>query len=146
MNLSALSALVFKFLIMKFETQNIEIAKPAKEVYAFFADFNNFKKILPNSVSNWQADADHCSFSFDGKIRMAMKFDQKTPPTFLKIIPDGKAPFSYFLSCSISPKENGCLVNIAFEADLNPFMRMLAEKPLEKLVKVIEEKVQEIFI
>lgn len=130
---------------MKFETQEIEINKSPETVYAFFNDFNNFKKILPNSVTDWQADADHCSFSFDGKIKMAMKFEKKIPHTFLNIIPDGKAPFDYSMSCNITPKDTGCMVKISFEASLNPFMKLMAEKPLGKLVGIIEEKVREIF-
>ena len=131
---------------MKLDTKDIIITKPAEEVYAFFADFNNFKKILPDSVTEWKADADSCSFSFDGKIRMAMKFAEKTPPTFLKIIPDGKAVFDYSLSCLITPKETGCVVKISFEASLNPFMAMMAQKPLEKFVEVLEAKVQGLFV
>ena len=131
---------------MKLETKEIAIAKSAEEVYSFFSDFNNYIKILPDSISEWKADTESCSFSFDGKIRMAMKFEVKTPFSFIKIIPSGKALFDYSMSCIITPNENGCFAKISFEASLNPFMKMLAEKPLENFLRVIEGKVQQIFV
>ena len=130
---------------MKFETPEIELHKPAEEVYSFLSDFNNFKKILPDSISDWQADADRCSFTFNKMGKMVLKFEEKTPFTYLKIIPDGKASFDYFLTCNISPQEIGCKVKITFDASLNPFMKMMAEKPLSKFVGIIEEKIREIF-
>jgi hypothetical protein len=130
---------------MTFQTPEIELHKSAEEVYAFFSDFNNFKKILPDNISDWQADADHCSFTFKNMGKMALKFEEKTPFTFLKIIPHGKAPFEYFMTCNITTQEIGCKVKITFDASLNPFMKMMAEKPLSKFVGIIEEKIREIF-
>ncbi len=130
---------------MTFETKEIELVQTSETVYAFFSDFNNFQSILPATITDWQSDADHCSFSFDGKIRMAMMFETKTPPSFLKIIPDGNALFDYSITCNIAPKAAGCVVIISFEAALNPFMAMMAEKPLAKLVATMEEKIRTLF-
>jgi hypothetical protein len=130
---------------MTFETPEIELHKSAEEVYAFFSDFNNFKKLLPSSIEDWQSDADHCSFTLKGMGKMALKFEEKTPFTFLKIIPEGKTPFEYFMTCNITPQEIGCKVKITFDASLNPFMKMMAEKPLSKFVEIIEGKIREIF-
>ena len=130
---------------MKLQTSEISIQKSSETVYNFFSDFNNFKKILPSTITNWEADSEHCSFTFDGKIKMAMKFEEKKPNTYLKIIHDGKSPIDYSLICEITPVENNCKVKITLDAKLNPFMKMMVEKPLTKFVSVIEEKVKEIF-
>lgn len=130
---------------MRIESDKSEINKPAAEVFSFLTDFNNFQKLMPPQVVDWQSTADDCSFKIQGMATIGMKIVEKTPNTFIKIISNGKVPFNFTLNVQlteVSPSQtSGQLI---FEADLNPMMKMMVEKPLTKFFNLLATKMKEL--
>ena len=51
----------------KIESKEVEIAKPAQELYTFLQDMNNFQQLLPQDrISEWKSDGTSCSFKASG--------------------------------------------------------------------------------
>jgi carbon monoxide dehydrogenase subunit G len=130
---------------MRIESDRTEINKPAAEVFAFLTDFNNFQKLMPPQVIDWQSTADECSFKISGMASIGMKIIEKTPNSLIKVTSNGKVPFAFTLNIhltEVSPTQtSGQLI---FEAALNPMMSMMVEKPLGKFFNLLAAKMKEL--
>ena len=111
-----------------------------------FSDFNNFQKLMPEQVADWVSDKTSCSFNIKGMASLGMAHDQLTPFSEVKIKRNGKAPFDFFLTCKIDSADEGSKsdLKLFFDADLNPFLKMMAEKPLTNFLNLLVNKYKEI--
>jgi carbon monoxide dehydrogenase subunit G len=122
----------------RIESEIREVAKPASEIYTFLSDFRNFSNIMPEQVTDWQATADRCSFTIKGMASLGMKIIERKENQLITIERDGKAPFDFKLHCLIgSTGENTSTLQLAFDADLNPMLKMMAEKPLKNFLDLL---------
>ena len=126
------------------ESDSVSINKPAEEVYNFLGDFRNFEKLMPPQVVDWKATSEECSFTIQGMMSIGMKFKQKIPNSLLEIERNGKAPVDFILRCMITGQQR-CDVKLEFDADLNPMMKMLAQRPLTNFLNLLTAKLQDLF-
>jgi hypothetical protein len=127
------------------ESNKVEIKNSIEHVFNYLSNFNNFKHLMPPQVSNWTSSESECSFTINGMATIGMKILEKTPSTHIKIGSYGKVPFDFILHTnltSVSPDTtSGQLV---FEAELNPMIKMMVEKPLTNFFNLLVEKMKEI--
>lgn len=127
----------------KFESEQVLLQADAQKVYHFLGDFRNFEGLLPDQVSNWQADESSCSFTIQGVASLSMCISEKTPYTNIHIVSCGKNPVQYTLDCFLREEEPGrCFAQLEFDAALNPFMKAVASRPLQNFVSLLAEKLQ----
>lgn len=126
------------------EGDTFTINKPAEEVYNFLADFRNFGQLMPDKVVNWKATSEECSFTIEGMASFGMKYKQKIPNSLIEVERHGKAPVDFVLRCSLKGQQK-CEAKFEFDADLNPMMKMLAERPLTNFLNLLGAKLQELF-
>lgn len=133
---------------MKFTGEKKQIDAAKNKVFDFLSDFNNFEKLMPEQVTNWKSDSETCTFSIQGMTTITLKYSKKVPFSFIEVVPDGKAPISFTLQFNIEEveltdqKSTGW---VTIDADLNPMLAMIAKRPLENLVNVMSEKLNDIF-
>ena len=128
---------------MRIESNRTEISKPTSEIYQFLTNFNNFQKLMPEQVVNWQSTEEECSFTIKGMATIGMKIAEKNPSSRIMIVSSGKVPFKF--SMEILLNETGpasCTGQIVFDADLNPMMTLMVEKPLTKFCNLLVEKMK----
>jgi len=128
----------------KIESDQVTIDKTAKEVFDFLSDFNNFEKLMPEQVVDWKSTADECTFTIKGMATLGMKIIEKVPNSLVKVTKNGSAPFEFTLSCMIEDLQSQCRVRLAFDADLNPMMKMMASKPLTNFLNLLVNKLKEL--
>lgn len=130
---------------MRIESVKSEINKPAFKIFSFLTNFNNFQKLMPPQVTNWQSTENDCSFTLSGMATIGMKIVEKTPNSLIKVSSNGKVPFDFTLDIlftETSPTQ--CIGQFIFDADLNPMMKMMVEKPLGKFFNLLAEKLKEV--
>jgi carbon monoxide dehydrogenase subunit G len=129
----------------KMESGVTLIDRPISEVYHFLNDFNNFSHLMPEQVINWQATSDSCSFEIKGLATLGMRIIEREPNSKIVMKSEGKLPFNFFLNANLSTvDENSCNVQLIIDADMNPFISMMAEKPLANFVNVLALKLKEV--
>lgn len=125
----------------RIESDAVKVGKPAEHVYSFLSNFNNFQKLMPEQVTNWESTEEECSFTIAGMATLGMKIVEKNPPIFIKVTRNGSAPFDFTLDCNIKPlAENESEVMLAFNADLNPMLKMMATKPLQNFLNLLVQR------
>jgi len=117
-----------------------------KELYDFLIDFKNFRSILPeDKVENFEYTADSCSFTIRGITSLTIKQISKTPHSSIKFQSEGLAKFNFILEAKLigEPEKQGeCCIELF--ADMNPFIKVMAEKPLIGLVNTMAQKLSQL--
>lgn len=113
-----------------------------ENVFNFLTDFNNFGSLIPqDKIKDYQCTADSCSFVISGMANIGMKIQEKTPPSYIKIASHGKNPFDFTMDIKLNPAgENKTEAQIIFNGNINPFMKMMVEKPLTNFVNMLVDK------
>jgi hypothetical protein len=131
--------------LTKIASDTVEISNSAENVFNYLADFNNFEKLMPPQVTNWQASADECSFTINGMATIGMKIIEKTPFSKISISSSGKVPFEFMLYVLLTEAgAQSCKGQLIFESELNPMMKMMVEKPLGNFFNMLAKKMQDI--
>ncbi len=113
---------------------------------------------MPEQISDWKSTSDDCSFTIKGMASLGMHIKQRMPHSSIVIEDSGKSPFRFLLRCSIAPnassvENNGSLISnegpqslvqLFFDADLNPMMQMMAARPLTNFLNMLVNKLKEI--
>jgi len=127
------------------KSDKVEIKSSQEKVYSFLSDFNNFGKLMPEQVINWQATQETCSFTIKGMTDLALRMDQRNEFSFISYISDGDKPFTFSLNSHIQKtNESEADVQIILNADLNPMLKMMAQRPLQNFVNLLVQKLKEI--
>ena len=129
----------------KIESDKVEIANSAKNIFTYLSDFNNFSKLMPPQVTNWQSSVDECSFTINGMATIGMKIIDKAPHTKITITSHGKVPFEFKLFVLLTEKDaSNCVGQLTFESDMNPMIKMMVEKPLGNFFNMLAQKMKDI--
>ncbi len=117
-----------------------------KDLYDFLSDFKNFASILPeDKVENFTYTADSCNFTIRGITALTIKQISKTPYSSIKFQSEGLAKFNFILEAKFvgeAEKEGQCQIELF--ADMNPFIKVMAEKPLKGLVDTMAVRLSEL--
>jgi carbon monoxide dehydrogenase subunit G len=127
------------------ESKHVEIAKPAQELYTFLEDMNNFQQLLPQDrISEWKSDGKSCSFKVQGAATIGLQLDGGTPPDHLRLKATERSPFPFTLDVHMKENEGLTTAWQEFQGDINPFIKMMVEKPLKNLFDHIADRMKAI--
>ncbi len=126
------------------ESNTVAVNAPAEKVYNFLSDFRNFSELMPPQIEDWKATSEDCSFTIKGMTQLGMKYKKKTPHSLIEVERNGRVPVDFTLRCFIEGQQRS-EVKFEFEAELNPMMKMLAERPLTNFLNLLTGKLQELF-
>lgn len=125
----------------RIESKQVTIAKPAGEVYSFLQDMHNFKPLLPQDrISDWTCDGQSCSFKVQGAATIGLALDGGTPNSLVRMKSTDRAPFPFTLHVHLKEEGGSTHAYQVFEAELNPIIKMMVEKPLKNLFDHIADK------
>jgi len=114
-------------------------------IYAFLSDMNNFKELMPSSVSNWESTREHCTFKIPGMGTIGLKLRDHDAR---KILLDSYGPVMFPFQLVIHMEEDTSghtLTYMTFNADVNPMMRMMIEKPITNFFSYLTRSLQKKF-
>ena len=129
----------------EFKSTPVVIETEAKEIFSFLSDFNNFGKLMPEQVINWQSTTDNCSFTIKGMADLAMHMEKKEAARYISYASDGKSPFPFQLNFDISGGDKPeSTVQASLHAKLNPMLKMMASRPLQNFINLLTEKLKDV--
>lgn len=128
---------------MKIETKHHVINASAEKLFAFLTDMNNYQQLFPEEkIENWESDTEKCAFRIKGMTDIGLKKVASTPNSLIYMDSFGKVPFKFTLNIYLSEQaENKTLAYSVFDGEINPFMKMMVEKPLTNFFNMLVEKV-----
>jgi len=108
------------------KSEKLEVNNSAEKIFSFLSNFNNFKSLMPEQVSEWKSTEDTCSFTIQGLPSIGMKIHEKIPFKKITYTSQGNSP-------------------LGFELILNPMLSMVASKPLQNFVNILNQKLKDFF-
>ena len=129
-------------------SKKVEVNNSAENVFNFLADFNNFEKLMPkDKISNWTSNSNECSFEINGMSSIGMKIQETSPYTSLRLVSHGKNPFSFTLDVKLEKTEKDFVISqMIFSGDINPFLKLVVEKPLTNFFNQLVENLGQVKI
>ena len=129
----------------KYTSKIGKINKSDKLIYNFLTDFKNLESVIPaDKVKDFEATEETCKFKIDGVGQAGLKIIEKEPHKLIKITSDGKSPFSFFFWIQLKPiddSENETAIRLTIDANLNPMMKMMVGKHLQKGIDAMVDQI-----
>lgn len=108
------------------------------KLFDFIGDFNNFKHLLPeDKIDNFECTSEQCSFNIKGLTALTIKIKERLPKSRITFETTGLAKFVFTLHIHLFDNQT---TNVELEGDMNPFIKVMAEKPLKELVNTMASK------
>jgi hypothetical protein len=122
-----------------YESRSGSLSCTSMEVFDFVTDIRNFEQFIPDgTISSWQSGKDACSFSVSMIGSVSVRISNKEP--YNKVIFNGDAlkknDFSLILNI-MDGANNTADVKVFLEAELNPMLRMVADKPIIQFLEIL---------
>ncbi|MBK6368309.1 MAG: hypothetical protein IPF64_00370 [Flavobacteriales bacterium] len=125
------------------ESKHVVIGKAAQDLYTFLQDMNNFQQLLPQDrISEWKSDGSSCSFKVQGAATIGLQLDGGTEPNLVKMKATERSPFPFTLEVHLNEQDGTTEAWQVFNGDINPFIKMMVEKPLKNLFDHIADKMK----
>lgn len=111
-------------------------------LYSFLINMNNFERLMPSEkIEKWDSTEDQCEFTIKGMARIGLKREDQKEPNWIKVSSFGKVPFTFTLDIHLNEiSADETEAHIHFEGDINPFMKLMVEKPLSNFFNMLVDK------
>jgi hypothetical protein len=108
---------------------------------------NNFEQLLPkDKIENWNATNETCTFKIKSMGNIELKRVASTPNSLIYLDSFGKTPIKFSLNIYLSEKSDTTSeAYILFDGDINPFMKMMLEKPLTEFFNYLVIRLTKIY-
>ena len=131
---------------MKIESTKVVVNAEIQTVFDFLTNTENLYHILPqDKISDWKADSTSCSFKIQGGVTISLKQQSQEAPVKLVMKSGEKSPFPFTLTVHLTSQGAQTEGYIAFDGDVNMFLKMMVEKPLTNLFNYMSEKLREYY-
>ena len=120
---------------MIIESPVITCGRSAAFLHAYLSDPSNLEPLLPEEhVNTFSAEGDTCSFKVTGGFEVVLKRVEGEADRIVRYVSQKGTPIRFTLDVIIEPQgDEASSLHIQCDADMNPFMKMMAEKPLQSI-------------
>ena len=134
--------------MIKFESRIGKLNYPEERVYDFLSDFNNLEQFIPkDQVKDWESTEDTCKFKIPELGEIGLKIIEKEPHKLIKITGEETTPLDFFMWIQLKQlKENDTRIRITIKAALNPVMKSVISKPIEKFLERLIDEIEKLDI
>jgi hypothetical protein len=124
---------------LNFESRIGKLSCTPAEIFNFITDIRNFEKCLPEeNIKNWQASADRCSFQVPPLGMATVNLTEKNPYSYVAYSGNVVQKNDFKLFVHIFENERKLAeVRLRLTAELNPFLKMMAEAPVVKFIEML---------
>jgi carbon monoxide dehydrogenase subunit G len=131
---------------MKIESHTGQITENEDKVFAFLSNFNNIEPLVPKeSLSSWEFHEEGCKLGIGGIGEIELKIAEKVPFKLIKLVSGQQSSYAFTLWLQLKQvAEKDTRIKLTLEAELNPFLEMMAKKPLQQFADKLVDKISEI--
>jgi len=126
---------------MNIESKKVTVAAEGEVVFDYIIDLNNFKNLLPaDRISEWESTTEYCSFKVQGTATIDLHLKESERPNRILLESGERSPFSFNLEIFLDSTDGSTTAYQLMTADINPFLKMMVEKPLTNLFDYIADR------
>ena len=125
---------------MTIEGNKVAVSKSAKEIFDFLAEFKNFEQLMPAEVQKFEADETSFVFGIKGMPDVRLIKKSEVEPTQI-ILEGASSKLPVELKADIAENGDSSEVQLTFNGDFNPMIKMMVQKPLKKFIETLTENI-----
>lgn len=130
--------------MMTIDSDKVSVNATPEVIYSFLSDARNINDLLPqDNIKEFQATEKECSFKVQGGITITLVQEELISNSTIKMKSGEKSPFPFHLTIHISELNDGSEGFLAFNGDVNPFLKMMVQKPLTNLFNYMSKRMKE---
>lgn len=129
----------------RYESKQVQIHRPAMDVYLAVSDFRHFTPMLEDKVEGWEATEDTCSFRVKG-IPARLRMAERDPGKLIKMVGEEGSPvdFAFWLQL-VSVDESDTRMRLVLDVELNTMLKMMVGGKLKDGMDLIADQIAEAF-
>jgi hypothetical protein len=128
---------------MRIDSTKVIVPAGQNQVATFLKDSQNLIHILPkDQISDWKATESDCSFKVQGGVTISLIQDGNEGDEKIFMRSGEKSPFPFKLTLHLTANGDSTEGYIAFDGDVNMFLKMMVEKPLTNLFNYMSDKLK----
>ena len=131
--------------MIEINSKEVSVNCPINECFDFVSDMNNYELLLPkDKISNWESSKNQCSFKILNRYTLEMIFDHAKENELIHIKSGPISPFKFELDLNLKSIQNTTSAQLKCNADINPMLKLMIQKPLNNLFDYMAEKLAKI--
>lgn len=129
---------------MNLEGRKIIVNKSSKQLFDLLKSPEDYKHLMPDSLTSFEHTEDGFKFGLKGMPEVALKIaelveDQKV------VLKSASSSLDFSLTGLMNPvSESQTEVQLLFEGNFNPFIKMMVEKPLQSFINALTDKIEQL--
>lgn len=128
---------------MKIKSKTETINNKSNVVFKLVSNCNNFGKVLPDKVSNWESTENSCSFEVSGLAKISINIVEKVENQKVVFSATANQPIKMKMICYIDDiSANICNCFIEMDLDVPIFLTPMVKNPMENFVETLIEKIK----
>ncbi|WKS94319.1 SRPBCC family protein [Riemerella columbina] len=129
---------------MNLEGRKIIVNKSAKELSEMLKRPEDYKDLMPEGLQKFETVADGFKFGLKGMPEIALKIDEVKENERV-VLKSASSSLDFALIGTMNPiNENQTEVQLLFEGQFNPFIKMMVEKPLQNFINTLTDKIEQL--
>jgi carbon monoxide dehydrogenase subunit G len=126
---------------MNLEGRKIIVNKSSNELLELLKNPKDYEQLMPDSLQKFESREDGFKFGLKGMPEIALKIIEVTPEQV--ILTSASSSLDFSLKGKMNPiNENQTEVQLLFDGQFNPFIKMMVEKPLKNFIDALTDKIE----
>ena len=128
---------------MNLEGRKIIVNKSSSELAGMLKNPQDYKDLMPESLQNFEAREDGFKFGLKGMPEIALKIENVSDKEV--VLKSASTSLDFALTGTMNPvSESQTEVQLLFEGNFNPFIKMMVEKPLQNFINSLTDKIEQL--
>lgn len=128
---------------MKLEGRKIIVNKSVAELENMLKKPEDYKNLMPESLQSFEAREDGFKFSLKGMPEIALKISEVNDKGV--VLKSASSSLSFELRGTMNAiSDTQSEVQLLFEGQFNPFIKMMVEKPLKNFIEALTDSIEKL--
>ena len=118
------------------------VNKSTKDLFEMLKKPEDYKHLMPESLVSFETTENGIKFGLKGMPEIALKISEMVEDKKV-VLTSGNSSLDFALTGQMDAvSENKSEVQILFEGQFNPFIKMMVEKPLQSFIDNLTDKIE----
>ena len=127
---------------MNLEGRKIIVNKSVKDLTDMLKNPQDYERLMPEGLQKFEASENGFKFALKGMPEITLKIDEITDRQV--VLKSASSSLDFALKGTLNPvNENQTEVQLLFDGNFNPFIKMMVEKPLQNFINSLTDKIEQ---
>ncbi|WP_304344135.1 SRPBCC family protein [Chryseobacterium koreense] len=128
---------------MNLEGRKIVVNKSVNDLVEMLNSPEDYRSLMPESLQSFEARDNGFKFSLKGMPEIALKIEEVSPEQV--VLKSASSSLDFALRGAMKAiSENQTEVQLLFDGNFNPFIKMMVEKPLQNFINSLTDNIEKI--